>query len=296
MGRPDFSIVVLTHRRDDVLQRQFEVLAAATAGRASELILVDNNPDDRDRAPPARLGLACRVVKPGCNLGVAAGRNRGAAVARGRWLVFVDDDALFASPDPLGVVEATFRQHEGTGILAFRSLVGDSGRIDRSEFPHTDKRRDPLVPFDTFRFIGVGFAVRAEVFDTVGGFCEDFFYGMEEFDFAYRAIRAGFRIRYEPRIVVRHYRHRAGRIAPGERYYRYWLNKMKVNYRNLPARYVWGAALPWSAYVLVRAGPLVLGRAVRDFLRWRRAAAEQRQVLDGRALAYLRQVGANLYR
>lgn len=292
----DFSLVVLTYRRDDILPRQFRTLGRVCRGHAAEIVLVDNNPDVRDRSPRQNPGVPVHVVKPGRNLGVAAGRNRGAGRASGRWLVFVDDDALLAGADPLGVVAEHFADPAGPGILAFRSLLGDSGRMDRKEFPHTDKRRDPRRPFDTFRFIGVGFAVRRAVFEAVGGFCEDFFYAMEEFDFAYRAIQAGFRIRYEPRIVVRHYRHAAGRLEPAERYRRYWVNKMKVNYRNLPARYLWGAAVPWSAYVLWRAGPRALWAAVGDFLRWRRSAAAQRHVLDARAMRYLRRVGAGLYR
>ena len=49
-----------------------------------------------------------------------------------------------------------------------------------------------LIEAKTFRFQGNGFAIRRATFERCGLMADDFFYGLEEIDYAYRVIKAGF--------------------------------------------------------------------------------------------------------
>jgi GT2 family glycosyltransferase len=91
------SVVVCTYRRQALLGDLLQALAAQTRA-ADEILFVDNEVSPQTEAlisaAPPRLRV--RYV-PEPNLGLSHARNRGAAVASGDLVVFLDDDAL---PDP----------------------------------------------------------------------------------------------------------------------------------------------------------------------------------------------------
>jgi GT2 family glycosyltransferase len=53
-------------------------------------------------------------------------------------------------------------------------------------------------------FLGGACAVRRRVFDTVGPWPDEFFYAHEETDLAWRALDAGWRIRYDAEVLMYH--------------------------------------------------------------------------------------------
>jgi GT2 family glycosyltransferase len=293
-----YSIVIITFRRDDALQENLAELSGLIGARQdTETVLVDNNEDEIDRAVFLG-GFANKVYyKPGVNRGVTGGRNDGIEHASGIILVFLDDDASITSPNFLGDIDRIFSADPQLGILAFRSTNFYTRKMDRLEFPHTDKSRDPALPFKTFRYIGVGHAIRREVFDRVGLYEDDFFYAAEEFDMSYRAIKAGYTIRYSPEIGVLHKKHPSGRLPAPQMVERSLLNKMRVGFMHLPGRYRLVNAVLWTVYAIWlsrgRANLFSVWRRYRD---WTLAHPERRQPLAGSALAYVRACGAHIWK
>jgi len=85
--------------------------------------------------------------------------------------------------------------------------------------------RDPAEAVDCDYVIGCCWLLDRGAFRAVGGFDPGFFINHWEVDFCLRAKRAGWRVRYEPRAVVRH------KVAPGgtrspERLYYLYRNKL----------------------------------------------------------------------
>lgn len=293
-----FSIVILTFCRDDALQENLTELASMVGTRGdTEIVLVDNNEDDLDRASFLREFRNAICHKPGVNRGVSGGRNDGIQRASGGILVFLDDDAFISPTNFLDEIGRLFGEEPNVGILAFRSTNYYTRRIDRIEFPHTDKKRDPDRPFKTFRYIGVGHAMQRGLLDRVGLYEDDFFYAGEEFDLAYRAIKAGYEIRYSPEISVLHKKNLAGRLPAPQIVERTLLNKLRVGFMHLPEPYRvvnaflwWGHAVWWSRG---RANLFTVWRQYRD---WTRSHPEKRQPISGAALAYFHSCGANLWK
>jgi glucosyl-dolichyl phosphate glucuronosyltransferase len=95
---PEFSIILCTRNRAELLSRALENLRAIDyRAEDVELVLVDNGSTDATREVVERsllrFGYSVRYFyepKPG----LSAARNRGIGEARGRFLLFTDDDQL----------------------------------------------------------------------------------------------------------------------------------------------------------------------------------------------------------
>lgn len=111
-GSPDFSVVVCTYNRADLLEGCLASLAAQTESAARfEVILVDNNSKDGtaaiangfvSRYPNFRYVLETKQ-------GLSHARNRGWEESLGRYVAYMDDDAK-AFPDWIAEMAAFIRR------------------------------------------------------------------------------------------------------------------------------------------------------------------------------------------
>ncbi len=132
------------------------------------------------------------VVRRSRNEGAAA-RNIGAARARGRWLMMLDDDS---APTDTGFVEALEAASPGVAaVCAEIRLPG--GRREAGGLPEV--------------FVGCGVAIRRGPFLRLGGYDAAFDYYAEEYDLAARLLLAGWRIDHDHRFRVEHRKVTAGR-------------------------------------------------------------------------------------
>jgi glycosyltransferase involved in cell wall biosynthesis len=98
-GAPIISILIPFFRNDPTrLLAALDAEAPGLAGEVEAVLLDDGGGDETLTASVAvavaRTGLPARLVALPDNLGRARGRNRLAAEARGRWLLFLDSDML----------------------------------------------------------------------------------------------------------------------------------------------------------------------------------------------------------
>lgn len=95
MSAPFFSIVMATHHRPATLARAIASLRAQSC-QDYEILLVADALDADTAAVVARdLGATDTFVKRTGKNGPADSRNQGLALARGEWLLFLDDDDTF---------------------------------------------------------------------------------------------------------------------------------------------------------------------------------------------------------
>jgi glycosyltransferase involved in cell wall biosynthesis len=106
--------------------------------------------------------------------GAAQARNAGASAAGGEWLAFLDADDLW-TPDKLQVQLDRHRQSGALFLFSDRINIGERGPL-----PEVQSTIQPLADGDIFLPILLGnfittssVLLRRDVFNRVGGFCED---------------------------------------------------------------------------------------------------------------------------
>ena len=182
--------------RPDALARAIESIPD-TATASTEVIVVANGAEGVEVADHVRL------VELDMNVGIAAGRNAGAAVAAGDILFFLDDDATVADQTLADRTLARFRREPDLGVVSFRIADPDTGATSRRHVPRLG-RSNALASGDTTSFLGGACAIRADAFNAVGGLPEAYFYALEETDLAWALIDGGWQVRYVPSLRIVH--------------------------------------------------------------------------------------------
>jgi hypothetical protein len=219
-------------------------------GPAIQVVLVANGGEAGVALPTVHL------VTLNVNEGVPAGRNAGLEASTGDVVMFLDDDGWLPDRGTADRLRAAFGRRPDLGILSFRIVDPETGRTQRRHVPRV-RVGDPERSSDTTTFLGGACAIRRTVFDRCGNLPAAFFYAHEETDLAWRALDAGFDIRYDAGAVMYH--------AEGDPDARH-----PVFYRNNGRNRVWLARRRLPAPLL----PVYLGTWMTiTVLRYRRAAA-----------------------
>jgi len=181
-----------------------------------EIILVDNGSHDgsvdfvRARFPEVR------IVENSENLGFAAGNNVAIRVARGDYIVTLNNDTR-AEPewleelvrvvetDPqIGMCASKMLFYHHAGILNSTGISLDVAGIAWDRRGGERDNGQEHEPVEIFGPCAGAALYRREMLDEVGLFDEDFFAYHEDVDLAWRARSRGWRCMYSPRAVVHH--------------------------------------------------------------------------------------------
>jgi len=199
------SVIIPAYNEESVLPLLLSDLAKQSE-RDLEVIVADAGSSDRTREVAAETGA---VVVDGGLPGV--GRNRGAAIARGETLVFLDSDVRIPSDFLRAALDEMDRRRVDVATAEARPLSDLA--LDRlihrmaNLFIRLNQEIEPHAP-------GYCILVRNEVFRKTGGFNEDVLVA-EDHDFVSRAADHGtFRMLLDPwfQVSVRRYE-KEGRIA-----------------------------------------------------------------------------------
>jgi len=194
MSAPYFSIVVPTRDRNVLLARCLERLAPGTQSLAAEYEVIVSDDGEHGEAEPlvlARFPWAKWVVGP--RRGPAANRNGGARAARGRFIVFLDDDC---------VPELTLL--EGYAGAIRDDVSAYEGRITCREGVTSPLTTAP-VNLEGGTLWSCNLAIRRDVFNQLHGFDERFPVAhMEDADLRDRLLEAGFTTVFVPGASVDH--------------------------------------------------------------------------------------------
>ncbi len=233
------------------------------------------------------------------NLGVAKGRNLALEKVNAPIIILLDDDAVLQNKDCLLNLVKEF-ETENTdrpkAIVSFKVLYYDTLQMQVNALPHKrfDEYKDKSF-FETYYYAGGAHAIKKEVIEKLGNYSPDFFYGMEEYDLAYRVLDAGYSIVYSDKIVMLHKESPLGRKPKKEKLQMMWVNKSIVAYRYLPKLYFYSTAFMWSLQYLKETGFNLAG-----FINgWKKIfnirSVEKRKQVSKTTLQYLRKVKARLW-
>ena len=302
--KPLSFIIISYNRPADLLELLNNISQLDKAQELLEEIIIVNNASTENYDPVKSFikeqdTLPFRYYDAPENLGVARGRNFALQQGKAPIMIMIDDDTVLQNKDCLVNLETEFRQgnsKRATAIVSFKVLYYDNLQMQKNAFPHKhfDEYKDKAF-FETYYYVGCGHAINRKVIAELGAYPEDFFYGMEEYDLAYRVLDAGYGIVYSDKVVVLHKESPLGRKPKKEKLQMMWVNKSKVAWRYLPGRYFYSTAIMWSLQYLNETGFNLKGFVSG----WRKVFAipskEKRSSIKKETLNYLGSVKARLW-
>ncbi len=218
LGRPNptISVVIPVFNKWPVTARCLEALLLCDRDIDIQVVVVDDASTDETPVRLAQLA-GIEVVRNGRNLGFVHSSNRGASLAYGTFILFLNNDtevfdgalaalvARMAADDRIGIVGSKLLYPDGrlqeAGNIIWADATGwNYGRLDRPGKAEYNFARD--VDYVS----GASLLVRTRLFRQLGGFDERYSPGYyEDADLCFGARALGQRVVYEPASVVLHH-------------------------------------------------------------------------------------------
>lgn len=170
-----FSIIIPTCNRPQLLKKCLEKLLPETQDYLSnyEIIITDDSQDTetKDFLQREYKGI---VYKKGPRNGIGANRNNGASIAKGEWLIFIDDDTI-PTPQILNNYNQAIKDNQN--CLAFEGcILPDNPNMMESEFA------DCPVNYLGGNFWTANVCINKSLFKKIGGFDESLKFFHEDQD------------------------------------------------------------------------------------------------------------------
>ena len=258
--RPLVSIIIPHWNGIDIITECLESLQKTTYPNF-EIIVVDNNSSDDSVNHIRKLFPKVIIFENSRNEGYAGGCNRGSEIAKGEYLLFLNNDTIHDSNwiEPLvqlleknpniAAVQPKLLNYFKRDLFDYAGGAG--GIMDFLVFPFARGRFFNEQEIDTKQYdskeeifwsSGTAFLVRKTAFEKAGKFDELFFAHMEEIDLCWRFHLLGFDVWSEPSSVVYHKNAVSLPMYTEKKYY--------LNHRNSLIMLMTNYSLPLAIYVL----------------------------------------------
>lgn len=214
---PRVSIVIPLYNKAEFTEKCLYALAANTGEDPDyEVVLIDNACSDWTQYLLLAFEGDVEIVRNEENIGFARANNQGAALARGEYVLFLNNDTepcagwleamvQLADGDPrIGVVGAKllYPQTDTVQHAGLEMVNGEPQHVFRGA-----AASDPRVcaTRDLDMVTGACMLVRRSLFEELGGFDVAYRNGVEDVDLCLQARARGYRVVYCADAVVRHH-------------------------------------------------------------------------------------------
>lgn len=274
------TAVIITYKRPDELTGALANVLTQDM-LPDEILVYDDDPEGSGRVAAGLDHPLVRYIVARENRGPAGARTQAAQEASGQLLLFLDDDCRFARADTVRLIGEICTE-PSRALVSFLIKDAASNSIVARNYPG---RTLTLVDraHDISYFSAGGFAVRREIFLEMEGFDPILYHGEEELDLSLRLINQGWRLHYDPRVIILHRESPAGREGI-RRSYRHIRNRLYLAVKHMPFPYVLSHILIWSGFTFFRA---LRRRQAGEY--WRGVASLWKDGLWREALHYRRE-------
>ncbi|MBW8753634.1 MAG: glycosyltransferase [Sphingomonadales bacterium] len=229
--RPTISLIIPAYNEEAYLPACLDAVMRNVAGKAIEVIVVDNGSTDGTKQVIERYPAVTYLFEP--RKGITRARQRGYLGSTGDVLAYVDAD----THPPANWIEQIWEQFAAdedlaclSGPYSFYDLSGIRNKLSAGWFVAAR----PLHGITGYMIVGGNFAIRRDVLEKMGGFDSSIeFYG-EDVDIAKRAGKQG-KVLFSPRFVMP----TSGRRMKHQGFVKtasiYFINYFSVVFRGKPA-------------------------------------------------------------
>jgi GT2 family glycosyltransferase len=234
-GPIDVSVCVANWNCKDHLWECLTSVEDIPQGVRVEAIVVDNASTDGAAEMVAEEFPEVVLVRNASNVGFAQASNQAAALARGRYLFFLNNDTVlpaftlrhlvdYADANPeVGMIGPRLRDGYGNHQISYRRRPTIAAMLHRTallrwtglfKFAYHDYRRKNFAPMSKRRvdvLMGAAILMPRGVFEDAGRWDEDFRFGVEDVELSTR-VAATHELAYLPDVEVIHH----GRLSSRE--------------------------------------------------------------------------------
>ena len=189
-----FSIAITTRNRMEDLKYTLSSLKPLIARDDVELLLCDDASNDGTTEYLSSNFLENTIFNTKAK-GLIYNRNKLNNLAKGEFIISLDDDANFLCQNPFDKIEHIFRENPNCAVVAFHIYWGQNR-------PKISILEDS---FCTKSFVGCGHAWRKSIWDRLDMSYPSWykFYGEEEFA-SFKIFKNGYKIMFNSAILVHH--------------------------------------------------------------------------------------------
>jgi GT2 family glycosyltransferase len=215
-SEPQVTVVIPVYGKVDYTLMCLRSIQNNLPTIAFEIIVVDDRSPDNTVEEMSKIS-GIRLVQNTVNLGFIRSCNKGASLAKGQYVCFLNNDTE-VKPGWLDELVKTFHSFPGTGLVGSK-LVYPNGSLqeaggiiwqDGSAW-NFGRNQDPQLPvFNYAREVdycsGASIVMPLQLFNELGGFDEHYIPAYcEDSDIALKVRAGGHRVIYQPLSVVVHY-------------------------------------------------------------------------------------------
>jgi GT2 family glycosyltransferase len=199
------SVIIPVHRGGKAFSQCLASLKNSRLFPSEVIIVVDGEDNQSYRVAE---GFGAKLLQLKSNRGPATARNRGAEVAKGDILLFIDADVTI-QPDTLEKIVSVFQNDPDLAALmgSYDDRPGASNFLSQYKnlFHHYNHQ---IGSEEASTFWGACGAIKRDIFLKMGGFNESYRRPcIEDIDLGYRLKVRGYRIRLCKNIYVKHLKH-----------------------------------------------------------------------------------------
>jgi hypothetical protein len=273
MSKPQLSIIIVSFNTKEVLRDCLESLEKVKDEISFEVIVSDNGSTDGSREMLKGIKWI-RLLDNKANLGFSKGNNMARNIATGKYVLFLNPDAIVN----IGTIEKTveyLKNNDEVGSMTCRILL-PSGKMDPDtlrSFPtpwvalshfsgldrlfpssklfakywygYLDKNKEQEV--DVIQ--GAFHLTRREVLDKVDWFDEDYFLDGEDIDLCWKIKQAGYKVAYYPEVSIVHIKKASKKVNKSALSVTSGIKAMEIFYRKRL----------WDKYPVYVSYPVIFG-------------------------------------
>ncbi|MBN1480984.1 glycosyltransferase family 2 protein [candidate division KSB1 bacterium] len=215
-----FSIIIVNWNAVDLLIRCVSSIYDKNNSTDFEIIVVDNFSEDESIHALAKKFPDVKIVVNSSNIGYAAACNRGARIAAGEFLLFMNNDTMMMSDSPLMQMKQIFETHKRVGVVG-GALILPNGHVQTVGRYFLNLRRLVLQQLFFIKSTTINNAGRTGivavdyvdgaflccrrcVLQDIGFWDEHYFMFAEDMDLCWRALAANWRTVVSPEIRIQH--------------------------------------------------------------------------------------------